>query len=61
MSEKKSSSGKESPVDVMSSVVLLECSPKTRMPSPINDHEMRGSGGLLSLVRCMLEEGMGKT
>jgi hypothetical protein len=48
MSGKKSSSGKESSVDVMPSVVAQKRSPKPDRPLPVQVHKRRGSGGLLS-------------
>jgi hypothetical protein len=61
MSEKKSSSGKESSVDVMPSVVVQKRFPKTDRSSPVQVHKRRGSGGLLSRrpVHAGREDGEG--
>jgi hypothetical protein len=61
MSGKKSSSGKESSVDVMPSVVAQKRSPKPDHPSPVQVHKRRGSGGLLShrLVHAARGDGEG--
>jgi hypothetical protein len=48
MSEKKQSSKKEPSVDVMPSVIAPKRPQKTDRPSPVQDHEWLGSGGLLS-------------
>jgi hypothetical protein len=60
MSGKKSSSGKESSVDVMSSVVAQKRSQKPDRPSPVQVHKRQGSGGLLSRRLVHAERGDGE-
>jgi hypothetical protein len=60
MSGQKSSSGKESSVDVMPSVVVQKCSPKNLIAPHPYRFTRGGVPEAYCVVRCTPEEGMEK-